>query len=113
MLPDFENAVEGAKVGESKTFDLTFPADYFAVDLAGQTVQFEITVKQVQAPRLPEIDADFAKGMGIADGDVAKMRAEIEANLKREVKRRIEGQDQGSGHGSADQGQPDRDARAR
>ncbi|KAB2921468.1 MAG: trigger factor [Dechloromonas sp.] len=91
MLPDFENAVEGSKVGESKTFDLTFPADYHAKDLAGQTVQFEITVKQVQAPQLPAIDAEFAKSMGVADGDVEKMKAEIEANLKREVKRRIEG----------------------
>lgn len=91
MLPDFEKAVEGARSGESKTFDLTFPADYFAKDLAGQTVQFEITVKQVQAPKLPEIDAEFARSMGIVDGDVAKMRAEIEANLKREVKRRIQG----------------------
>jgi trigger factor len=91
MLPDFENAVEGAAAGESKTFDLAFPADYHAADLAGQTVQFEITVKQVQAPKLPELDAEFAIGMGIADGDVTKMRAEIEANLKREVKRRIEG----------------------
>lgn len=91
MLPDFESAVEGAKTGQSKTFDLTFPADYFAKDLAGQTVQFEITVKQVQAPKLPEVDAEFAKGMGIADGDVTKMRDEIEGNLKREVKRRIEG----------------------
>jgi trigger factor len=90
MLPDFENAVEGAKAGESKTFDLVFPEDYHAKDLAGQTVQFEVTVKQVQAPKLPALDADFAIGMGIADGDVAKMRAEIEANLKREVKRRIE-----------------------
>ena len=91
MLPDFENAVEGAKAGDTKTFDLAFPDDYHAKDLAGQTVQFDITVKQVQAAKLPEIDADFATGMGIADGDVAKMRAEIEANLKREVKRRIEG----------------------
>ena len=90
MLPDFEKAVEGAKVGESKTFDLAFPDDYHAKDLAGQTVQFEITVKQVQAPKLPEIDAEFAIGMGIADGDITKMRSEIEANLKREVKRRIE-----------------------
>ncbi|WP_281985764.1 trigger factor [Azonexus hydrophilus] len=90
MLPDFENAVEGAKAGESKTFDLTFPEDYHAKDLAGQTVQFEITVKQVQAPRLPDVDADFAKMMGVVDGDVEKMRAEVEANLKREVKRRIE-----------------------
>jgi trigger factor len=91
MLPDFENAVEGAKAGESKVFDLAFPADYHAADLAGQTVQFEITVKQVQAPKLPELDSEFAIGMGIADGDVTKMRAEIETNLKREVKRRIEG----------------------
>ncbi len=91
MLPDFENAVEGAKAGESKTFNLTFPADYHAKDLAGQTVQFDITVKQIQGPKLPEVDAEFARSMGIADGDVEKMRAEIEANLKREVKRRIEG----------------------
>ena len=91
MLPDFENAVEGTQAGESKTFDMTFPADYFAKDLAGQTVQFEITVKQVQAPVMPEIDAEFAKTMGIADGDIAKMREEISSNLKREVKRRIEG----------------------
>lgn len=91
MLPDFENAVEGAKAGESKTFDLKFPDDYHAKDLAGQTVQFDITVKQVQAPVLPELDAEFATSMGVADGDVAKMRSEIEANLKREVKRRIEG----------------------
>lgn len=91
MLPDFEKAVEGAKAGETKTFDLTFPADYHAKDLAGQTVQFDVTVKQVQAPVLPELNAEFATSMGIADGDVAKMRAEIETNLKREVKRRIEG----------------------
>ena len=90
MLPAFEEAIEGCKAGESKTFDLTFPEDYQAKDLAGQTVQFEITVKQVQAPRLPEVDADFAKMMGVADGDVAKMRSEVTANLQREVKRRIE-----------------------
>lgn len=90
MLPDFEKAVEGTKAGETKTFDMTFPEDYFAKDMAGQTVQFEITVKEVQAPKLPEVDSEFAKSMGIADGDVAKMRAEIEGNLKREVKRRIE-----------------------
>ncbi|WP_415035326.1 trigger factor [Azonexus sp.] len=90
MLPAFEEAIEGCQAGESKTFDLTFPEDYQAKDLAGQTVQFEITVKQVQAPRLPEIDADFAKMMGVADGDVAKMRNEVTTNLQREVKRRIE-----------------------
>jgi len=91
MLPDFEKAVIGCRAGESKSFDLTFPAEYFAKDLAGQAVQFEITVKQVMGPRLPDLDAEFARSLGIADGDVAKMRAEVEANVRREVKRRIEG----------------------
>jgi len=89
MLPDFETAVEGMKGGESKTFDMTFPADYFAKDLAGQTVQFELTVKKVQAAVLPAVDEAFATSLGIADGDVAKMRSEIEGNLRREVKKRL------------------------
>src|SRR5690606_15014186 len=90
MLKDFEDAVGGLKVGESKTFDMTFPEDYHAAHLAGQTVQFEVTVKKVEAPRLPEIDGDFARAMGVADGDVAKLREEVKANLEREVKRRIQ-----------------------
>jgi trigger factor len=84
--------VEGLKAGESKTFDLTFPADYFSKDLAGATVQFEVKVRSVMEPRLPEVDAEFALTLGIADGDLGKMRAEVEANLKREVKKRTESQ---------------------
>ncbi len=89
MLADFESAVDGLKAGESKTFDMAFPADYFAKDLAGQTVQFEITVKKVEAAVLPAVDTEFAKQLGVADGDVAKMRAEVQTNLSREVKKRI------------------------
>lgn len=89
MLADFENAVEGLKAGEAKTFDMSFPADYFAKDLAGQQVQFEITVKKVESAVLPEVNEEFAKQLGVADGDVAKMRTEIETNLSREVKKRI------------------------
>ena len=89
MLADFENAVTGLKAGEAKSFEMTFPADYHAKDLAGQAVTFDITVKQVSEAVLPEIDTEFAKSLGIADGDVEKMRAEIETNLKREVKSRL------------------------
>jgi trigger factor len=92
MLPDFEAQLEGVKAGDKKSFDVSFPADYQAPDLAGSTVQFEMTVKKVEAPRLPEIDADFAKQLGVEDGDVEKMRAEIETNLKREVKQAPAGQ---------------------
>lgn len=90
MLKDFEDAVVGLKVGESKTFDMRFPDDYHAPHLAGQAVQFEITVKAVEAPVLPAVDTDFAKSLGVADGDVAKLREEVKGNLEREVKRRIQ-----------------------
>jgi len=90
MLKDFENAVAGLKAGEVKTFDMTFPEGYHAKNLAGQQVQFEVTLKAVEAPVLPEVDADFAKALGVADGDVAKLREEVKTNLQREVKRRIQ-----------------------
>lgn len=89
MLPDFEANLEGLKAGETKTFDVTFPEDYQAKELAGQTVQFELSVKKVEAPKLPEIDAEFAKQLGVADGDIDKMRAEVRSNLEREVKKRL------------------------
>ena len=90
MLADFEQAVTGLKAGEAKTFEMTFPEDYFAKDLAGQKVSFEVTVKEVREPILPEIDEAFAKTLGVGDGSVEKMRSEIEANLKREVKKRLQ-----------------------
>ncbi len=90
MLKDFEAAAVGMKAGESKTFDMTFPEDYHAEHLAGQAVQFDIAIKRVEAPKLPEVDADFARALGVADGDVAKLREEVKNNLQREVKRRIQ-----------------------
>ncbi len=90
MLKDFETAVTGLKSGEAKTFDMTFPEDYHAKHLAGQTVQFEVTVKKVEAPVLPAVDSDFAKALGVADGEVSKLRDEVRTNLTREVKRRIQ-----------------------
>ena len=89
MLPDFEAALIGMKSGDVKTFDLTFPADY-QPELAGKTVQFVVTAKVVNAPKLPAVDAEFAKSLGVADGDVGKMREEIKANLERELKKRIQ-----------------------
>jgi trigger factor len=90
MLADFENAVIGLKAGEAKSFDMTFPEDYFAKDLAGLAVTFDITVKSVSEPVLPEVDAEFSKALGVEDGDIAKMRLEIETNLRREVKKRLQ-----------------------
>ena len=89
MLPEFENAVLGMKAGESKSFDMTFPADYHGKDVAGKQVTFAVTVNVVEAPKLPEIDADFAKSLGVESGDAADLRKEIGTNLEREISRRV------------------------
>jgi len=89
MLPEFEAAVSGMAVGETKTFPLTFPGDYSAQSLAGKQAEFKVSVKKVQQPVLPPLDADFAKSLGIADGDLARMRQEVKANLDREVSSRL------------------------
>lgn len=91
LLKDFEQALVGLAAGEGKGFDLTFPAEYAARELANKKAHFEVKVKDVQAPVLPQIDADFARALGVEDGDVEKLRAEVKANLEREVKRRVQG----------------------
>lgn len=90
MLADFEAALVGMSEGDAKTFDVTFPADYHAPDLAGQLVQFDVSCKKVEAPQLPALDEDFAKTMGIKDGDLVKLRTEVRSNLEREVKKRLQ-----------------------
>ena len=89
MLPEFEAATVGLKVGESKTFPLAFPEDYHGKDVAGKTAEFTITLKNLEWAHLPEVDAEFAKSLGIEDGSVEKMRDDIKVNLEREVNARI------------------------
>lgn len=89
MLPEFETGIIGMKEGEIKSVEVSFPADYHGKDVAGKTAVFEIMVKNVAEAQLPEVNEEFAKQLGIADGDVAKMRAEIRKNVEREVKRRL------------------------
>ena len=89
MLPEFEAATLGLKTGESKTFPLSFPADYHGKDVAGKTADFTITVKKVNWAHLPAVDDNFALSLGVTEGGVAKMREEVKENLDREVKRRI------------------------
>jgi trigger factor len=89
MLPEFEAAAIGMKAGETKSFDLTFPEDYRSKEVAGKRVNFTITMNRVDVPRLPEVDAEFAKSIGIADGDVGKLQNEVRSNLELEVSRRL------------------------
>ncbi len=89
MLPDFEAALEGVTEGQEKTFDVKFPDDYHAKELAGNLVQFTVNIKKIEQPQLPEVDAEFARALGVKDGDTAKMREEVKANLEREVAKRL------------------------
>jgi trigger factor len=89
MLKEFEEAVRGMKVGESKTFPLAFPEDYHGKDVAGKQADFMVTVKKIEAANLPEVNEALAKSLGIADATVEGLRADIKKNLEREVKFRL------------------------
>jgi trigger factor len=89
MLPEFENAVMGMQPNESKDFDIVFPEDYHGREVAGKTARFALTLKAVAEPRLPALDAEFARSLGIADGNLDKMRSEVRVNVEREVDARV------------------------
>jgi trigger factor len=90
LLKTFEENLVGLKAGDSKGFELTFPDNYTATELAGKLAHFEVQVKEVQSARLPAIDAEFARTLGVEDGDIEKLRAEVKTNLEREVRRRTQ-----------------------
>lgn len=89
MLKEFDEAVRGMKLGESKTFPLAFPADYHGQDVAGKTADFLVTIKKLESQHLPEVNEAFAKSLGIAEGTIEGLRADIKKNLEREVKFRL------------------------
>jgi trigger factor len=89
MLSDFEAAIIGMKAGETKSFDMTFPENYHGKDVAGKLVTFSVTLHEVGAPKLPEVDSVFAESVGIEGGDIGQLESEIRVNLQREVDRRL------------------------
>lgn len=88
-VKSFDDQLTGAKTGSSKQFDITYPADHSPEQLAGKTVTYDIQYTSVAQPKLPELDADFAKSLGIEDGDVGKMKSEITISLNQEVEKRV------------------------
>jgi trigger factor len=89
MLETFDKAVRGMKAGESKTFPLQFPEDYQGKDVAGKEADFLVTLKKIEQQHLPEVNEAFAKSLGITDGTVEGLRADVKKNLEREVKFRV------------------------
>ena len=92
MIDGFEDGLKGAKAGDELTLDLTFPEDYAYTEVAGKPVQFAITVHKVQAAKLPEVDDEFAKGFGVGEGGVEKLREEIRQSMERELSQAVKAQ---------------------
>lgn len=90
MIPGFEAGLVGATAGEERVLDLSFPDSYHAEHLKGKAASFVVTVHAVTEPKLPEIDADFAKAFGVEDGDLERFREDVRANMSRELKQRVE-----------------------
>jgi trigger factor len=88
-VPQFDDNLVGAKAGAEATFEITYPADHQPEQLAGKTVSYKVNFVEVAQIKLPEIDADFAKTLGVDDGDVEKMKAEIKESLSQEVTKRV------------------------
>jgi trigger factor len=88
-IAEFDDNLIGGKAGASKTFDIAYPADHKPEQLAGKTVTYEVTFNSVEQAKLPEVDAEFARSLGVEDGDVEKMRVEIKESLSQEVTKRI------------------------
>jgi trigger factor len=74
---------------ESKTIPRAVTAEYHGKDVAGKEADFIVTVKKLEAQHLPEVNEALAKSLGIAEGTVEALRADIKKNLEREVKFRV------------------------
>ncbi len=90
MVAGFESAIIGMNPGETKSVEIVFPEDYHGREVAGKLAVFDITLNRLESPRLPDLDAEFARSLGVESGDMDEVRAEVEGNLKREAKRRIQ-----------------------
>lgn len=88
-VKEFDDALIGGKAGTEKTFEITYPADHNPAQLAGKTVSYDVKFVSVSQPVYPEIDAEFAKNLGVEDGNLDTMRAEIKQSLEQEVDKRI------------------------
>jgi trigger factor len=85
MLPQLEQGLIGAALGETRSIAVNFPADYRATELAGKQALFATSTKKVEEPSLPELDEEFCTAFGVAEGGVAKLREDVAANMRREL----------------------------
>ncbi|MCB1725261.1 MAG: trigger factor [Gammaproteobacteria bacterium] len=90
MIDGFESGLLGAKAGDERILDVTFPDDYRATHLAGKPASFAVKVHRVSEPQLPEVDEDFVKAFGVEAGTVEALRDDIAKNMRHELKQRLD-----------------------
>lgn len=91
LFKALDEALLGRKADETFDSEITFPDDFRNDQLAGKAAQVNFKIIKVQEPKLPEIDGEFAKLFGIADGDLETFRKEVRSNLERELKAALMG----------------------
>jgi trigger factor len=90
MLADFEANLTGIAAGDSKSFNVRFPADYYDAKLRDAEVAFAVRAHEVAALELPAVDADFVSGYGVVSGDLAEFRRLVRENLEREAAAKVQ-----------------------
>jgi len=91
LFKALDEALTGRAAGDEFETEINFPADFGNPQLAGKTAQVSFKIVKVQAPNLPEVNEEFAKLFGIADGNLDTFRKEVRANLERELKATLMG----------------------
>ncbi|MBD8494084.1 trigger factor [Pseudomonas syringae] len=89
MIPGFEDGLVGAKAGEERVLNVTFPEDYQNLELAGKAAEFTVTVNTVSEPKLPELNEEFFKLFGIKETGIEGFRTEVRKNMDRELRQAI------------------------
>lgn len=88
LIEDMEKGLIGAKGGDTRGIPAKFPPDYRHTPLAGRKVDFEVKVNGVDEATLPELNEAFAHVMGVKEGGLDKLRADVRSNLEREAANR-------------------------
>jgi trigger factor len=85
MIPGFEDGLKGIKAEEEKSLQLTFPEDYHVKDLAGNEAKFDVKANSVSKPVLPELNEDFYRRYGVAEGGHDEFKDEVRGNMEKEL----------------------------
>lgn len=89
LIKEFEEHLIGQTAGADIAFDLTFPPDYHAGEVAGKAARFQVKLHAVEEAHLPELDEDFIASFDVQEGGIAALRQALRENMERELRNNI------------------------